>query len=74
MSRFPHTWLRRAVWLMLAISAGWVAYKFGSAYSACRTHGTEKVGCVGTAVASAYTDIWLLISTTVVKLLTFVLP
>jgi hypothetical protein len=30
---------------MLAASAGWVVYSFGSLYGSCRIDGTGKLGC-----------------------------
>jgi hypothetical protein len=74
MSRFPHAWLRRAIWLMLAISAGWVIYKFGSAYAQCRAIGSAKGTCILSALFDAYQDVWVLVTSTVYKILSFLLP
>lgn len=71
--RLP-TWAGRAVWLMLAISGGWVAYRFGHAYSHCRSNDTEKAICIVSATWNTFFDVWLLIIGTLFKIATVLLP
>ena len=73
-SRLPQSWASRAVWLVLGISAAWVAYRFGVNYGECRAGGTPKPGCVLTAVGLTYFDVVLHIGIVVTKLLAAVLP
>jgi type IV secretion system protein VirD4 len=73
-SRLPPSWAGRAVWLMLGISVLWVAYRFGRTYAYCRDSGVGEKGCVVSALFDIYLEVLLLVTSTVAKILDFVLP
>jgi hypothetical protein len=74
MSRLPQSWAGRVVWIMLGISAFWVAYRFGFNYVECRADGTNKGGCVLFASFFTWTDIVVAVTVGVAKILSSVLP
>jgi hypothetical protein len=74
MNGSSQTWKSRAVWLMLAVSACWVAYAFASSYASCRADGTGKVGCVILALFAGWLQVLLHLFTTIIRLITWLLP
>lgn len=73
-SRWPQSWLGRAVWIMIGIAAFWVAYRFGSNYMACRADAHEKAGCVVIAFYVTMLQVVTHVVGTVIKIATLILP
>jgi hypothetical protein len=74
MNVLPHGWAARALWLMLAVSAGWITYLFTSNYGSCRAHGSEQLGCFVIALFLSCMEALLFAFLTIINLLIFILP
>jgi hypothetical protein len=59
---------------MLAISAMWTVYLFGSNYGNCRIDGTGKITCFVTTVFLSCLDVLVFVIVTIAKLLMLILP
>jgi hypothetical protein len=68
------SWLSRAVWLMLLVTAVWVAYVFGSNYMSCRAYATSELLCFAITLFRSGIEILAFVVTTTVKVLRAVLP
>jgi hypothetical protein len=67
-------WAACALWLMLAVSAGYIIFAFVSHYGSCRADGTGKIGCFLVALFASLLEALAFAFVTVVKILTFILP
>jgi hypothetical protein len=67
-------WAARALWLMLAVSLGWLIYAFASEYGLCRAAGTGKIGCFFIALVISGSDALVFAVATIGKLLMVFLP
>jgi len=68
------TWLRRGVWLIIAISLGWIAYTFAYGYRVCRLSGTGEITCFWTAATASFLTVVDHVVWTITRLLRVVLP
>jgi hypothetical protein len=64
-------WARRALWLILTISAAWVLYLLASHYGSCRAGGTGKLGCSIFALFLSGWDVLVFVLLTINKLVLF---
>jgi hypothetical protein len=74
MNALPQGWAARALWTMLAISALWTLYMFGSNYGDCRVDGTGKITCFIITLFMSCLEVLAFVIVTIAKLLTLILP
>jgi hypothetical protein len=74
MNASPQSWASRALWLVLAISAAWAVYVFGSHYGSCRADGTGELFCFVIALFFGWLEVLVFVIVTVAKLLMLILP
>jgi hypothetical protein len=74
MNRWPQSWAGRAVWLMLTVSACWVAYQVATLYGACRLQASGKISCLLEALFGTYAKILVMIIAAAAKILSVILP
>jgi hypothetical protein len=74
MNGLPQGWAARGLWLMLAISAGWAVYVFGSNYGSCRIDGTGKITCFLITLSMSCLEILVFAIVVIAKLLMLILP
>lgn len=74
MNRWPQSWAGRSVWLMLTISACWVAYEIATLYGACRLQESGKIACLTAALFGTYLKVLVLVVAAAAKILSVILP
>ena len=74
MNTVPQSSPRYALWIILAISAVWALYVFGSYYSSCRSNAFGQIVCFLFALFVGFLDILLFILGTIGKLIVLILP
>jgi hypothetical protein len=67
-------WRGRALWLMLAVSACWVVYVFGSNYNGCRKYGFGEVVCFLGTLPLSGVEVLSFVVATLAKVVGLILP
>lgn len=74
MKGLPQSWAARGLWLVLAISAVWTVYVFGSNYGDCRMDGAGKITCLLITLFMSCLEVLVFVIATIAKLLVLILP
>lgn len=57
MTRLPQSWLGRMMWFMIAVAAGWIAYRLVVTYGTCRLAASDSEGCLLEALLTTWLDV-----------------
>jgi len=74
MERLPRSWLGRAFWILLTLSAFVLAMGTGYSYAECRLDGTGAIACFAVSLFGAYLGALIIVTAIGLKLLSIPLP